>query len=81
MVSAYDKADAYSLFYKGAVRRAVALLDEYSTSHADIVLASSPQLEFLPSNKAQSKPAGWTMESIAEISKVILDETRCLRST
>ena len=46
-VSAYDKADAYSLFYTGGVRRAVALLDGYCTSHANIVLASSSQLEIL----------------------------------
>jgi len=46
-VSAYDKADAYSLFYKGAVRKAIAFLDEYNTTHANIVFAPSPQLDIL----------------------------------
>jgi glycosyltransferase involved in cell wall biosynthesis len=47
IVWAYDKADAYSLFYEGAVRKAVEMLDRYSTNHAAIVLASSSQLENL----------------------------------
>jgi len=46
-VTIYDKADAYSLFYKGAVRKAIAFLDEYNTTHADIVFSPSPQLEAL----------------------------------
>jgi glycosyltransferase involved in cell wall biosynthesis len=46
-VTVYDKADAYPIFYAGAVRRAVSFLDEYNTRQADIVLAASPQLETL----------------------------------
>jgi len=46
-VTVYDKADAYSLFYARAVRRAVSFLDEYNTRRADIVLVASPQLETL----------------------------------
>jgi len=46
-VIVYDKADAYPIFYAGAVRRAVAFLDEYNTRRADIVLAASPILETL----------------------------------
>lgn len=44
---AYDKADAYSFFYRGAVGDAIALLDRYDTTHAHIVLASSHELEIL----------------------------------
>ncbi len=44
---AYDKADAYSFFYRGAVGDVITLLDRYDTTHADIVLASSHQLEVL----------------------------------
>lgn len=57
---AYDKADAYSLFYDGAVRKAVAFLDEYNTAHADIVLASSRELEVL------AKRQGATQTSIVD---------------
>jgi glycosyltransferase involved in cell wall biosynthesis len=44
---AYDKADAYNFFYRGAVGDAIALLDRYDTTRADIVLASSHQLDVL----------------------------------
>ena len=46
-VLVYDKADSYAASYDGAVQKAIAILDEYNTTRADIVFTASHQLEML----------------------------------
>jgi glycosyltransferase involved in cell wall biosynthesis len=72
VVWAYDKADAYSLFYKGAVRKAIAFLDEYNTAHADLVLASSHELEILAKRQGAKRTS--------EVDNGIYSETFAPRS-